>query len=46
MEVADVHFRELPFERGRFDAQVTKGADGHVAADAGETVEVKNAHAM
>jgi hypothetical protein len=44
VEVADVHFGELPLERGGLHTEVAQGADGHVAADAGKTVEKEDLH--
>ncbi len=44
VEVADVHLRELPLERGGLHTEVAKSADGHVAADAGKTVEKEDLH--
>lgn len=44
VEVADVDLRELPLERGGFHTEVAQGADGHVAADAGKTVEKEDLH--
>jgi hypothetical protein len=40
VKIADLQLAEFPFEGGGFDAQVAKGADGHIATNAGETVEV------
>jgi hypothetical protein len=40
VEIADVQFAEFPFEGGRFDAEVAKGSDRHIATDAGEAVQV------
>ena len=44
VEVADIKLREFPFEGGGFYAEVGEGAYGHVAADAGEAVEVEDFH--
>jgi hypothetical protein len=33
VKIAEIDFRQLPLERGRFDAQVHQSANGHVAAD-------------
>src|SRR3954470_6807428 len=44
VEIADVHLRELPLERGRLHAEVAQSANGHVAADAGKTVEKEDLH--
>ena len=38
VEVPDLQLGEFPLQGGRFDPKVAKGADGHVAADAGEAV--------
>jgi hypothetical protein len=44
VKIADIHFRQLPFEGGRFDAEVAQSADRHVAADAGETIKIEDFH--
>ena len=44
VEVADLELGQFPFEGGGFDAEVAQGPDGHVAADAGEAVEIENTH--
>ena len=44
VKVAEVELREFPFESGRFHAEIDQRADGHVAADAGAAIEVKNFH--
>ena len=44
VKVANVQLRKLPLERRWFHAQIAQGADGHVAADAGEAVEEENFH--
>jgi hypothetical protein len=44
VEVSDLQLGELPLECRGFDAEVAEGADGHIAADAGGTVEEQNAH--
>jgi hypothetical protein len=44
VELAEFEFGELPFERRRFHAEVAEGADGHIAADAGKTVEKEDFH--
>ena len=44
VEVAEVELRQLPFERGRFHAEIDQRADGHVAADPGEAIEEKSFH--
>ena len=44
VEIAEVELGELPLEGGRLDAEVDEGAHGHVAGDAGKTVEEENFH--
>ena len=44
VEVPDIQLGKLPLERGRLHSQVAERADGHVAADARETVEKENSH--
>jgi len=44
VEVADVQLAQLPFERAGFHAEVEECADHHVAADAGNAVEVEGFH--
>jgi hypothetical protein len=44
VEIANVEFAQFPLERGRFHPQVAQGADGHIAADAGETIEIEHTH--
>jgi hypothetical protein len=44
VEIADLQLAQFPLEGGGFDAEIAQCADGHIAADARETVEVKNAH--
>lgn len=44
VEIAQVQFRQLPLESRRFDAKVDQRADGHIAADAGRTIQIKNTH--
>ena len=44
VEVAEVQFAQLPFERAGFHAEVDECADHHVAADAGDAVEVEGFH--
>ena len=34
VKVAEIELRQLPFERGRFHAEIDERADRHVAADA------------
>jgi hypothetical protein len=38
VEIAEVELGEFPLEGGRFDPQIAQCTDGHVAADAGNTV--------
>ena len=44
VELAKVHFGEFPLEGGGLHAEVAKSAHGHVATDAGKTVEKENLH--
>ena len=44
VEIAEVQLGQFPLEGGRLDAEVDKGAHGHVAGDAGKTVEEENFH--
>ena len=44
VKIPDRELRELPFERGRLDAKIDERADGHVAADAGRTIEKEDFH--
>ena len=44
VKIADVELGELPLEGGRLDAKIDQGADGHVAADTGETIKEENFH--
>ena len=44
VEVSDVQLGELPLEGRGLHSQVAERADGHVAADAGETIEKENSH--
>src|SRR5438045_989157 len=46
VEVADVELRQLPFERRRFDAEIAKRTDRHVAANARKAVEVEYFHRL
>jgi hypothetical protein len=39
VEVSEIQFGELPFQRGGFQPKIAQSADSHVAADARETVE-------
>jgi hypothetical protein len=45
VEVADIELRQLPFERGRLDAEIDERANGHIAGDAGKAVEEESLHA-
>ena len=45
VEIADVELRQFPLEGAWFHAEVGERADGHVAADAGKTIEKENTHA-
>ena len=42
--IAQFQFRELPFESGRGDSQISQSADRHVAADPRKAVQVKDTH--
>jgi hypothetical protein len=44
VKVADLELAQLPLERRRLHAEVAQSAHGHVAADAGETVEIEDFH--
>ncbi len=44
VKVAEIELRELPFKGGRPNAEIDERTDGHVAADAGKTIEKENAH--
>jgi len=44
VKIAEIELRELPLEGGRFHAKINKGADGHVAGDAGKAVEEEDFH--
>jgi len=44
VKIAEVELRELPFEGGRFHAEIDQRADGHVAADAGTAIEIEDFH--
>ena len=44
VEIPKLKLGEFPLEGGRFDAEVAKRTNGHVAADAGNTVKKENAH--
>jgi hypothetical protein len=44
VEIADLEFAQFPLEGGGFHPQVAQGADGHIATDAGETIEIEHTH--
>jgi hypothetical protein len=44
VEIADIELCEFPLERRRLHTEIAQSTHGHVAADAGEAVEKKNAH--
>ena len=44
VKIADIELGQFPLQRGGFDAEIDKGADGHIAADAGETIEEEDFH--
>ena len=44
VKLANLDFAQLPFEGRRFHAQIAEGADSHIAADAGEAVDIENTH--
>jgi len=44
MKISDIELGELPFQGGGLDAEIDEGADGHVATDAGETIEEEDFH--
>ena len=44
VEVSDIELGEFPFQSRRFDAEIAQRADGHIAADAGGTVEEQDTH--
>ena len=44
VEIADLEFAQFPLESGGFHPQVAQGADGHIATDAGETIEIEHTH--
>ena len=44
VEIAEVHLGEFPLESGRLHSEVAESAHGHVATDAGKTVEKENLH--
>ena len=46
VKISDFHLGQFPLESGRLDTQVAQRANGHVAADAGETVQEENAHGL
>ena len=44
VKIADLQLGQLPLERGRLHPEVAQRAHGHVAADAGETIEKQDFH--
>jgi len=46
VEIPDVQFGEFPLKGGGINAEIAQSANGHVAADARETVKIENAHAI
>jgi hypothetical protein len=44
VEIAEVELRELPFESGRFYAEIDERTNRHIAADTGETIEEEDFH--
>ncbi len=44
VKVPEGNLGELPLEGGRLDAEIAQSAYGHVATDAGKTVEKENLH--
>lgn len=44
VKVPDIELGKFPLECGGLDAEIDEGADGHIAADAGETIEEENFH--
>jgi hypothetical protein len=46
VEIAEVKFAKLPFQGTGFDTEVDEGADHHVAADAGDAVEIECFHGI
>jgi len=44
VKIPKVHFGKFPFKGGGRDAQIGECANGHVAADARKTIEIKNFH--
>jgi hypothetical protein len=46
VKMADVELAQLPLKGAGFHAEVDKCADHHVAADAGDAVEVESFHAI
>jgi hypothetical protein len=43
---ADLELGEFPLQSGWFHAEIDEGADGHVAANAGDAIEKENAHGI
>ena len=46
VEIAQVELGEFPLKGGRFDAEIAKRPNGHIAADAGNAVEKENTHGV
>jgi hypothetical protein len=44
VEIADLKLAQFPFKCRGFHPQVAQGAHGHIAADAGETIEIEHTH--
>lgn len=44
VKVTQIQLGQFPFQGGRFHSEVAQGADSHVAADAGEAVEIERFH--
>ena len=44
VKITEIELRELPLQGGRFHTEINKGADGHVAGDAGKAVEEEDFH--
>jgi hypothetical protein len=44
VKIAEIELGEFPLEGGGLDAEIDEGADCHVAADAGKTIEEEDFH--
>jgi hypothetical protein len=44
VKIADIELGKFPLQRRGFDAEIDESTDGHVAADAGGTIEIENFH--